>query len=712
VRHLIRIGLVFLLAGTYLGAEALAQPVPRPPRKGRKYTVTIDSSPQQAAIYLDDKQYGIVGYTPYKGKLVQGDYKLIVELQGFKPVQRQIRVSRSEREFFQPLEKVDTGQVDIQSSADPNAQGADVFVDGEAKGTVPASFEVRSGRHLLELRKKDFEVFSQWVEVKPGERLTLTPTLKKGVQRGGLLIDADVPQAEVKIDGVPAKDTTPVMVPDLDEGPHIVEVKKAPAPPWKQTVYVKAGQTTKVTAELAATVANASGGNIRIVSNVPDAEVYLDGSLKGKAPMDLNGIPPGLHLVEVRAKGYANKEEKVTVSAGSATIMKFDLVPGGDTVGKIKVVSPVPEALVFIDGANVGQVPVEKDIAPGEHFVVVEKVGHGKFEQKVVVEGGQTITITAVLRAAGGLRVLGNIEGIDVFVDGEPVGKTPTVKEDIAVGEHVITFRKDGYYDEERRVNVEGGKMAILSAEMRLIDTGPTPDELVRITRGLSSFGAKTMPYGRFTADVGAGYPYWIEAKATVGVMDKPKFGWDIGLGFRSHFAIWEFLVTGRFRLFQQAPFSFGAFATIGGGGGLSGRNEFTFQGGGIATVAFNEYVNVSFRLYADVWSDKLCGDEVGNSGVAESGPDVCTGMADADDVAQAGRIHRGESLLDRDSGARLYTSLALEVAFQPRMGFYFIFEGPPFQGQRAAYSNLFTPAMLSRNDPFYYGRAGFSFKF
>jgi PEGA domain len=708
VRHLVRVGLVFLLAFAVLAPVASAQNVPRPAKKGRKYTVTIDSSPQQAAIYLDDKKYGIVGYTPYKGKLVQGDWKLIVELQGFKPMERQIRVSSSSREFFNPLEKVDVGTLDLQATADPKAAGAEVYIDGEMKGTVPVTIDIKSGRHLLELQKKEFETFKQWVEIKPGEKLTLTPVLKAGIQKGSLLVDADVPGAEVKVDGTPAKDVTPVMITDLEEGPHIVEVKKGDQMVWKQTVNVKAGTTTKVRGELAA----AAGGTIRVVANVPDAEVFLDGASKGKAPLDLTGIAAGLHLVEVRARGYAAKEEKVTVAAGTSGIMKFDLVPGGDTVGKMKVVSPTPEAVVFIDGANVGQVPVEKDLSPGEHFVVVEKAGMGKFEQKVVIEGGQTITITAQLRASGGLRFLANVEGVDVFVDGEPVGKTPSVKEDIGTGEHVVTFRKDGYYDEERRVQVEGGKMAILSAEMRLIDNGPTPEDLVRITRGLSSFGAKTMPYGRFTADVGMGYPYWLEAKATVGVMDEPKFGWDVGIGFRTHFSIWEFLLTGRFRLFQKEPFSFGAFVTLGGGGGINGRNEFTFQGGGIATVAFNEFVNVSFRLYADVWSDQLCGKPETGAAVSSSGTDVCTGTATAEETTKANDIHRGKTLYERDSGARLYTSLALEVAFQPRLGMYFIFEGPPFQSERASFSQLFTPLLLSDSDPGYTGRIGLTFKF
>ena len=84
---------------------ASAQSAKRPPRKGRAYAVTIYSAPQQATIYLDGKEYGTVGYTPYTGRLVGGDYKLILEVPGYKPLERTISVGaqkhdHSAREFL------------------------------------------------------------------------------------------------------------------------------------------------------------------------------------------------------------------------------------------------------------------------------------------------------------------------------------------------------------------------------------------------------------------------------------------------------------------------------------------------------------------------------------------------------------------------------------------------------------------------------------
>ncbi len=701
---------------------ASAQVEPRPAKKGRKYTIKIDSSPQQAAIYLDDKRYGIVGYTPYTGKLATGDWKVILELPGFKPVEKIIRVDRKSKEFFLPMEKQELpGTIDVQAAADPNVAGAQVLVDGLQVGTAPILYDVKEGRHQVQIKKEGFEEYQQWVDLKQAQRVTITPVLKalkKDPPKGSLLIDADVPDADVYIDGQKQADTTPTLVDNLEEGPHIVEVRKAPATPWKQTVYVKGGQRSKVTAELAATMTTAKkGGTVRVVASVPGAEVWVDGKLAGTAPYDAVDLAPGEHLIEVRAKGYGNKEERVTVNVGSTNIIKFDLVAVSSnvaTTGKIKVVSPVPEARVFLDGANVGTAPAEKEVSAGDHFVVVEKEGYAKFEQKVAVEPGQTVTVTAALRSVGRVRFLSTPSGAEVVLDGKPVGKTP-FEADVEGGDHVVTLRLEGYFDYEQPLTVAGGATVNVSAPLKLIDSGPTAEEVVRRKATLSSFSARTMPFGDFTVDLAMGYPYWVDGQATVGGRETKAIGWDLSLGFRSLLTTWEFLSTLRVRFFERDPFAFALFGTIGGGGGFNGRNQFTLQTGVLSTVTFASGMNavtVTGRAYVDIWSDRLCG--IDEDGTPVSGAqDICAKDASArtpDEVSQLEDFGITD-VLDRDSGARMYISLVVEAALSERMNLFVIFEGAPFQDPRAGHSNIFNGSLIGQ-DPIYNGRVGLTFKF
>src|SRR5687767_8368462 len=58
-----------------------------------KYKVRIDA-PTRATIYLDDKGYGPVGYTPWEGKLIAGSWTVILEAEGFNPGSKPITVAR------------------------------------------------------------------------------------------------------------------------------------------------------------------------------------------------------------------------------------------------------------------------------------------------------------------------------------------------------------------------------------------------------------------------------------------------------------------------------------------------------------------------------------------------------------------------------------------------------------------------------------------
>src|SRR5690349_24925871 len=98
--YLVRRGAAVLVALVLLSVglgDAGAQVVPRPSKGGRKYSVRIDSAPQQAAIYLDDEKYGIVGYTPWAGKLEKGNWTVILKKDGYEVAPRIITVKRSSK---------------------------------------------------------------------------------------------------------------------------------------------------------------------------------------------------------------------------------------------------------------------------------------------------------------------------------------------------------------------------------------------------------------------------------------------------------------------------------------------------------------------------------------------------------------------------------------------------------------------------------------
>ncbi|MCG8425676.1 MAG: PEGA domain-containing protein [Proteobacteria bacterium] len=713
--------LIALFALCTFAAEALAQSQCLGDKR-RRYKVKIESSPPGAAIYIGQESCGTIGTTPWEGRLPKGTWKIILKKDGHELKEHVYRVRRTRRtqQVFVPMVKrPDPPKLDVRADADQNAFNAEVWLDGQKVGQIPVLLNVSDGRHLVEIKKDGFQPFNQWVEVKEGDRVTVNPALKPIVvaKKGTVLVEADVAEAEVYIDGNRHADVTPTMIPDVVEGPHIIEVRKEPAIPWKQTIQVVAGQTVKVSAELKATIGGPTG-TVRVLSNVEGAQVFLDGTAVGTAPVDLKDIAPGDHVIEIKADGHLPREERIKVNAGSSEILKLDLRPEVSTdTGKLKVVSPVPEAAVFIDGERVGNAPQEKEVSAGEHFVVVTKAGFKEFREKVNVEAGQPLTVTADLRAIGELKVLSDPTGAQVLIDGEVAGVTPFTKEDLEAGNHLVTLKLPGYLAYEQSITIKGGGKEIISGRLQEIETGPSAEDLIREQRGLSSFGARALPLGRATLDLAGGYPHYINGQITVGAPEiAGKIPFDAGIMFRTFLSRTELGLKARFTLADRKPFSAGIFAVVGGGSTLfddSGRNSFFLDAGGLASLTAPGNITVTGRVYIGIWSDRHC-----------PAPDDAAAADPAEICSEAGQMEVGqprlaelgfdsvEDLTDRESGVRLMISIIAELAFKQHWSAWLLFEGAPFQDERAAFTNHFNGAIPSDQDILTYVRAGVTYKF
>ena len=152
-------------------ATSMAERARRP--SPHKMRVKIDSAPQQAAVYVDSKEYGIEGYTPATLRLPKGTYTIILELPGFQPVQKPITVTRSEAFIFTLERQARPAVLDVRPASNDTATGAQLFVDGAPVGTVPARVEVPAGKHLIEVKKPGFKDWRDTADVAEGEQRTM-----------------------------------------------------------------------------------------------------------------------------------------------------------------------------------------------------------------------------------------------------------------------------------------------------------------------------------------------------------------------------------------------------------------------------------------------------------------------------------------------------------------------------------------------------------
>ena len=130
----------------------------------RRPEVTINSDPDGAKIYLDDKTK-LIGQTPFTVQLDPGKYRLFLSLDGYVPFEEDVEVRpgqpltlRFKLEKFQRV-----GQVRVKS----NVRGASVFVDGRNIGLTPYTdmITLDEGAHQIAVSKDEYLPFNREVKV-------------------------------------------------------------------------------------------------------------------------------------------------------------------------------------------------------------------------------------------------------------------------------------------------------------------------------------------------------------------------------------------------------------------------------------------------------------------------------------------------------------------------------------------------------------------
>src|SRR5258706_5645196 len=196
------------------------------PKTGR-YDVEIDSAPQGAPIYIGDKSCQ-VGVTPWKGKLNKGTYDVIIETPGYETGKKSCVVAavRRAQPLYVPLtKKAEPPKIDIQAAADPKGvAGATIMLDGEIKGQAPTVITTTPGRHQLRIQKDGYEPYEVWVTATENQTQTMLPQMKEIAKPkyGTVVVDADVADAEVFIDGNKHPDNTPAVIQNVVEGLHVI----------------------------------------------------------------------------------------------------------------------------------------------------------------------------------------------------------------------------------------------------------------------------------------------------------------------------------------------------------------------------------------------------------------------------------------------------------------------------------------------------------
>ena len=723
--------------------------------------ITIDSSPPGATIFVDGAMQAERTGPATKVRIGKGQHRVRLELEGYRPFEQMLNIGAAQKFAFQ-LEKA-PARLDIKFPAtNDGARGAEIFVDGQPAGTVPQLVDLPGGRHLVEVRKPGMKVYTETVEVKAAETRPVWVIMLSDVRTGGLIVSADVP-ADVVVDGQP-RGQAPVVVDNLTEGEHVVEVRRNEpgAAPWRQNVRVVGSQQTKVHANT--TPPPPAAGTLMVVTSVGEAEVQIDGVSKG-APGQPISLSPGQHSITVTAKGHKAVTKVVEIEAGKPRVERIEMEGDAMTrkVGMIRIVmaNPIDGAQYYINGRRYDEMAALSDsgveIASGKVIVVAKKDGFGQDSRELTLAAGSTETVTLNLRNVGKIYIASEPKGAFVMLDRQLIGQTPLTRENVSSGPHTVEFQMPGFDQKTEQFNVRSGETEQVS--VMLVKTKEPEADKKEIRRGLSSFSAVTNPFGAFTADIGSGYPWLGNVRLTVGVWKTKnsvlgELGLDIGTEFRSNFfSDHEAAGTIRFQMLRKGPFALGLHMLIGGGGGPRERNSFSWELGLPVTILAGSMVKLTGKAYVQVYTDRHCpsvesineqykndrnefirrGDPRDSSegGGAEHTGDRCVGRSYDPKTSYPSPIYGvtqyngtakydannpdfqvdGTGVLERFVGVRAMLQAAVELALTSNVSFYGILEGAPFQKERQLFTDKFNRLFPIRDTPIY-GRIGITAKF
>jgi hypothetical protein len=236
--------------------------------------------------------------------------------------------------------------------------------------------------------------------------------------------------------------------PSSDDVPRTDAAAETPAPETETPVPETESPASK-------TGTSPSPGVLTVRSAPAGANVQVDDSVVGRAPVTVDDVAPGQHRVALRLDGHRPVDTTVDV-------------PAGDTAGVVPSL-PARPAVVRLRGQPTGTVRIDgtrraadssgtviDSLSPGPHRIALTS-DLGRWETQVrlapgdryerTVDFARRVEVAITARTADG-RPLPNAA---VRVDGDTMGYTPQ-RLTRRVGQHTITVAKDGYVSTERTI--------------------------------------------------------------------------------------------------------------------------------------------------------------------------------------------------------------------------------------------------------------------
>lgn len=307
-----------------------------------------------------------------------------------------------------------------------------VKLNGEETGLfTPFSEELEVGEYDIEMVFSPLLSYKATVLVTAGQ---VTRISENSAQTNGNLLLSSSPSGADVYMGETFMGITPLAVKDISPGKYMFSVKKENYNDANVIVEVMSDKLSRAFAELAA-----GYGTISILAN-PEADIYIDENFEGKR-MYNGRLSTGTHVIEVKKESFEPQVKVIEVEEGKSYSEFFQLE---QVFGKVSITTSPSLAKVLLDGKMVGFSSMILDsVTVGEHTIKLVRDGYHTILKKINVLKNRTNYVGEELKT--GLLVRTEPAAAQIYVNGEPMGKSPMILSNLDDGDYTIKLEKEGY---------------------------------------------------------------------------------------------------------------------------------------------------------------------------------------------------------------------------------------------------------------------------
>jgi len=294
--------------------------------------LTLTSIPEGAILEVDGER---VGETPVEElSLTPGRHQLRLRAQRYQVHEQEVDIEGLDK--LQTLEvELVPAWAEISFSSEP--PGAEVRIDGEARGKTPLTAEVGAGSHKVAMVLAGYKPWQDTLDVVANEPQTLPP------------VELELLPGRVKVSTIPngasitVGDTfagqAPLTVSVKPDEPIRITARKAGYQPASRSLNLASDEEVQWAPELEPIM-----GQVRIEATPENAELLVDGEPMGTANQTLSLIALP-QRVTIRKEGYAEFETEITPQPGEPQEIRAELLTHAEAEA-----ARIPKEIVTVSG--------------------------------------------------------------------------------------------------------------------------------------------------------------------------------------------------------------------------------------------------------------------------------------------------------------------------------------------------------------------------